>query len=299
MVTQPVLDFVRRWRSWIALAAVGLLVAGVLATQAFRPALAEDGLIVKAYSCPDGQAAVIADQLREKWGMVDGVRVAADARSSQVVVQAPREVQVWVGQQLAANARAKAAAAEASSPTGTPAQTRTVALRRSSSREIETALGDLMPDRLTTLSLPRDAVRAYRLAADNGSLDLSIDPNTSQVKLSGPASLVESTARVVQVLDGPTEGGRSVRLMALHTAHLDDVQRATAAIQTVSSSAPPSNSTLAFYQHLLSIKPSKRTAQRPRRRRPPGRQRLPLPCLLQAARPVSRRRPGKAVRRVD
>jgi general secretion pathway protein D len=247
MFTQSILGSMRRWRSWIALAAVGMLVLVVLVVQALRPALAQDGTVLKVYPCPAGQASLIADHLRETLSAVEGVRVAADVRSSQVVVQAPREVQAWVAQQLAVRGESKAVA-DARAAANTTVQTRTVTLQRSTPRQIETALGNLLGDRLTTLTSPRDAVREYRLTADGESLNLSIDPASSQVKISGPASLVDSTARVVQVLDGPVEGGRSVRLLPLRTAHLDDVQRATTAIQTVSNSGPDNRSTLAYYQ---------------------------------------------------
>ena len=41
---------------------------------------------------PQGQAAVTANSLRDDPGIFPGVRVAADERTSQVIVQAPPEV---------------------------------------------------------------------------------------------------------------------------------------------------------------------------------------------------------------
>ena len=48
------------------------------------------------------QAAVTADTLRNEYGVIPGVRVAADERTSRVIVQAPPEVQVRISQRLAA-----------------------------------------------------------------------------------------------------------------------------------------------------------------------------------------------------
>ena len=237
----------RRWRSWIALAALGITVVIVLAVQAFRPAQAQDGTVLKVYPCPAGQAAIIADRLRDTIGAVEGVRVAADSGASQVVVQAPREVQAWVAQQLADRGEGAATASDAGAPANAP-KVRTVALLRSTPRQIETALSDLLAYRLGVLPSSQDALRKLRVTAEGQNAEVSIDSASSQVKISGPASLVDPLARVVQVLDGPAESGRSVRLMPLHTAHLEDIQRATSTIQTVSNSGPVNRSTLAYYQ---------------------------------------------------
>ena len=245
MVTQRVLGSLRRRRSWIAAALLALLAWVAWEIQSNRPALAQDDPVVKAYPCPAGHAAAIAEHLREELGAVDGVRVAADPRTSQVVVQAPKEVQVWIAQRLAGNADFKTDGPGRA--VGAP-QTRTVKLQRLSTAQIETSLGDILGERLMPVSSPREQVRAYRVALTSGSIDVNLDAGSSQVKLSGSGPAVDAAVRLIQILDGPPEGGRNIRLLPLRTAHLDDVQRAMAAIRTVANTAPNKPSTLAFYQ---------------------------------------------------
>ncbi len=258
MVTQRVLELLRLRRSWFAVGALSILALLAWVAQTYRPAAAQAEVVVKTYPCPDGQAATIADHLRQELSAVDGVRVAVDSRASQVVVQAPQEVQVWVAQRLGVNADL-ATASDAPSASGNATQTRTITLGRSQPNQIATALEDILGDRLTTLSLPRESPRKYHLAADGGTLELTVDSAASQVKLSGTPAAVDSTARLVQILDGPQESAHNVRLLPLRTAHLDDIQRATAAIMAVSTTASRTPATLAYYQ----AKPGEAGTSRP------------------------------------
>ncbi len=120
---------------------------------------------------------------------------------------------------------------------------------RSTPRQIETALGDLLTDRLTELSAPRDAVRTYRLTSDGSSVDLSIDPASAQVKIFGPGPLVDAAAKVVQVLDSPVENGRSVQLMAVaHGAPGRHSAGHRPPSRLCPTAAPSIPTRLAFYQ---------------------------------------------------
>ena len=134
-----------------------------------RPAAAQTEMVVKVYTCPAGTAGPLADQLREEFGMVPGVRVAADPRTSQVIVQAPPEIQARISQRLARSAPGGVAS---------PAQkTAGVLLRSATVEQVETALWGMLGNRLSSLPPPRPQVRKYRLAlAGGGSIDLTIDP---------------------------------------------------------------------------------------------------------------------------
>ena len=82
---------------------ISFVLSGLLLAFNIGPsARADDGLVVKFYPCPQGQAAATADGLRNEFGVIPGVRVAADERTSQVIVQAPPEVQARISQRLAA-----------------------------------------------------------------------------------------------------------------------------------------------------------------------------------------------------
>jgi type II secretion system protein D len=174
--------------------------------------------------------------------------VAADSRTSQVVVQAPQSIQLWVAKRLAVSAEARAAATDTGATTNKGVQTRTVALRRIRPDQLESSLGNLLGDRLTPIAATGEQTRAYRVAQAGGGLDLSIDAATSQVKLTGTGPAVDSAARLVEILDGPPEDSRNTRLLPVRTAHMDDIQRAATAIRTVSDSASGTPARLAYYQ---------------------------------------------------
>ena len=83
---------------------------GLFVTLSFTAcsASAQNDLTVRVYTCPTGQAPATADRLRTEFGVFAGVRIAADERTSQVIVQAPAEIQSRVGQRLSAAAPAAA-----------------------------------------------------------------------------------------------------------------------------------------------------------------------------------------------
>ena len=246
MVTQRIVELLRLRRSWLALAGLALL--ATLAWLVYRPAVAQDDVVVKAYPCPAGQASDIAEHLREELGSADGVRVAADSRTSQVVVQAPKSIQLWIAKRLAVASDVRGAALGGGADRARGEQTRSVALRRISADQLESSLGDLLRDRLTPITTSREQVRAYRVSLASGNLDLAVDAATAQVKITGTGPAVDAAARLVEILDGPPEEGRSTRLLPVHTAHFDDIQRAATAIRTVSDSASGTPSRRAVYQ---------------------------------------------------
>ncbi len=182
------------------------------------------------------------------WGPRKACGVAADTRTSQVVVQAPQSIQLWVAKRLAVGSDVGNAASAAGGAGATGEQTRSVALRRIRADQLESSLGDLLRDRLTPMATSRDQARAYRVSLASGNLDLAIDSAAGQVKIAGTGPAVDAAARLIEILDGPPEENRNTRLVPIRTAHLDDIQRATTAIRTVSdsSSGPPAK--LAYYQ---------------------------------------------------
>jgi type II secretion system protein D len=246
MVTQRVVELLRLRRSWIALGALALL--AMLAWLVYRPAVAQEDVVVKAYPCPAGQAGSIAEHLREELGGAEGVRVAADSRTSQVVVQAPQSIQVWVAKRLAVNTEARAAATDAGAASNKAVQSRTVALRRIRTDQLETSLRNLLQDRITPITSAGEQARAYRVSQASGDLLLSVDAANSQVNITGTGPAVDGAARLIEILDGPPEESRRVRVVPVRAAHFDDIQRAATAIRTVSDSASGTPSRLAYYQ---------------------------------------------------
>ena len=112
--------------------------------------------MVKLYACPQGQAAATADALRNEYGVIPGVRVAADERTSQVIVQAPPEVQTRISQRLAA------AFPDCSRRPRRPRRARSKSARfrckQIQADQLEAALWSTLGNRLTALPEQRAAV---------------------------------------------------------------------------------------------------------------------------------------------
>ena len=117
--------------------------------------------MVKFYACPQGQAAATADTLRNEFGVIPGVRVAADERTSQVIVQAPPEVQARISQRLAA-AFPDLQPAPEKAPAG-PVEVRQIPLKRIQADQLEAALWNTLGNRLTAVPEQRH-LRVARLS---------------------------------------------------------------------------------------------------------------------------------------
>ena len=236
-----------------------------LATAADAPGPAESGMTVKVYSCPAGTAQDAADRLLNEFGVIAGVRIAADRRTSQVVVQAPAEVQAQVSQRLAAVA-AESAGHPGSGSAAAPlpgnrakpqavsagqVRSRSVALRRLSAEQLEAALWSMLGNRLSATPGGSKEIRRYRLALASGAaVLLTLDSPAQRVVIDGPASAVDACGRLVQLLDNPVrDGQRSTRVVPLWTSRPEGVQRAAQAVVTaMGPAAAHAPMTLALFQ---------------------------------------------------
>ncbi len=218
------------------LAAAGVVLLG---TFAIGPsAHAESGLVVKLYACPAGQTASTAEALRNEYGVIAGVRVAADERTSRVVVQAPPEVQSRISQRMS-TAFPDLQPVAAPSPVG-QTMSRRLTLLRIKPDQFEAALWSALGTRLTAIAEQRAQVHGYRLGLSNGgAVSLWIDLSSDQVTVEGSTATVEAAARLVQALDAPQDAaGKNVRLMPLHPAQLASVEKAASIIRNANGSAP-------------------------------------------------------------
>ncbi len=198
--------------------------------------------MVKLYACPQGQAATTADALRNEFGVIPGVRVAADERTSRVIVQAPPEVQSHISQRMAAAFPDLQSPPE--KPPAGPVESRQISLKRILADQLETTLWSTLGNRLTAIPEQPSAGRmptlhGYRLAMSGGAtVTIGIDRGTNQVKLEGAAAAIDAAVRLIQVLDAPQDpAGRNVRLMPLHPAELASVQRAATIMRTAGGPA--------------------------------------------------------------
>ncbi len=207
-------------------------------------ASAQSELVVKFYSCPPGQAAVTADSLRDEYGVIPGVRLAADERTSQVIVQAPAEVQARISQKLAGAFAGQQPAPE--KPAAGTAEVREIPLKRVQAEQLETTLWNTLGSRLSALPNQQVGARGYRLALSNGgSVAIWIDLANKRVKLEGAAAAVNAAARLIQLLDSPQDAaGKNVRVMPLQPAQLASVRRAASIIRSANG-APTASMPLA------------------------------------------------------
>ena len=219
--------------------ALGLLVSLSLTV---RSASAQNDLTVRIYTCPAGQARATADRLRTEFGLFAGVRIAADERTSQVIVQARR--------------KSNRASANDSRPRRRPPgdSPRTGKLRPPRSiSQYHATLCNGRAGRSRFVEHPgqsphRDAIatatgKAIPFGLSGGEIEVTIDPTTSRIHAEGAGPRVAAFARLIQVLDSPSEaGGRDVRVLPLKSSPSPSIQQVADVIRSSTGpqpSAPP------------------------------------------------------------
>ena len=208
----------------------------------------ETGLVVKVYACPTGQAAATAEKLRTEFGAIAGVRIAADERTAKVIAQAPPQVQARISQRLATLTPNTASQPPgASSQAGGATPSRNISLHRVTAEQVEASLWSMLGSRLSALPSSRPQARRYRLAlAGGGSVDLTLDFAAASVNVEGFGAALDASARLIQVLDSPSQtGDRNVRVLPLHTASAS-VDRVAAAIRNTTGPQPKTPPALAM-----------------------------------------------------
>ncbi|NQU26547.1 MAG: hypothetical protein HQ567_35130, partial [Candidatus Nealsonbacteria bacterium] len=205
---------------------------------------------LRAYPCRAVDAEAIAAQLRGVYGAVPGVRIAADVRAGQIIVDAPAEVQAGVAQQLAASVPPAAPVAQVTQPSAPvtrprptvqqqqPVKSRTVPFWHASARDVESGLTGMLTDRLQSVPSTVAGERLYRLnLPGGGGLDLTISYANNRVVMQGPGQAVDAAVRLIQALDAPPEaGGQATRMIMLQSANPASVQRAMDAVRLATAS---------------------------------------------------------------
>jgi general secretion pathway protein D len=196
----------------------------------------DDGLSVKIYRCPAGQAQATADRLRIDFGAIGGVRIAVDERTSQVIVQAPPAIQASISQRFPASASATLPpVARQPERAQMPLPPRDIAIRNVKPEQIEASLWGMLGNRLSSLPVPRPQAKRYRLTlSGGGSVDLTIDFATAQVAVEGTGPAADACVRLIKDLDSlpDNSGGSNVRFVPMQSTQLAGVQRAAQAIQS-------------------------------------------------------------------
>ena len=195
--------------------------------------------ILRVYACAAGEAAKTAADLQATLGNIAGVRIVADARTSQVLVYAPPEVQARVAEQLQQGqpATARPAAAPASAPdsaSAPPVPRREIQLRHLTAAKLESALADMLGSRLVAVTTSAREAPQYRLTLGEGRwIGLAFNRRDDRVMIEGAGPGAESTVRLIQALDAPAASAdERVRAIPLKGVRSADLQRTVDAIRT-------------------------------------------------------------------
>ncbi len=212
---------------------------------------------LKIYRCPPGQAEAVAGRLQQEFGRNPGVRVVPDRRTSQVLVMAPPEIQVQIGNRLGSNPvavedagppSAKPAPPQPQPPRapamGGPRSSQEVQLWNTSGQEFEAAMVRTLGHRLLPVPSAQRDLSAYQLRLNSGQvLGVAINRRTNRVRVDGPAVAVGSAMHLVHALDGPEQPAQqSMELLSIGAARRADIQRTVDAIQTAQAGPGPRGS---------------------------------------------------------
>ena len=214
-------------RRWIACSLLALLALDA------GTALAETASTVSAYPCPTGTAQAMAERLRAEYGAIPGVRIAADDRTSQVIVFAPAEAQAPIRRRMEALAApTDAAIAKIVSGKADAARSVTIALQYCSTERLEASLAGILGNRMAAIRSPQPQIRRYRISSRGGeAVELAIDPASKRVTLQGADAPVEMCNRLIRAIDSVnTPNGRNTRLVPLQTSRPASVHRAIEAV---------------------------------------------------------------------
>jgi type II secretory pathway component GspD/PulD (secretin) len=210
----------------------GQLIEALDQPVASRPAGAKPAApaIVRNYSVAESQLTETLAEMRRKFPPQTGARIAADTRSSQLLVVAPEEIQQRIAQSLR-----PVAAAQAATVAGPPAATsRSSTLQSISSRELEDRLTRLWGQRLSRAATNDGDVAVLSLSTDAGLQPvLQLDRRRDSVSFLGGPDSIQLWQRVVQALDcSPRAGEPQTDLIPLDRADPRKVQRAVALLET-------------------------------------------------------------------
>jgi len=179
----------------------------------------------------------VAEELQRRFPPETGVRVAADARTSQIVVAAPEETQVRITQLL------RDAAQPQTAPPAAPATTKPgagYALQNITVQELEDGLLRIWGQRLTRTVSPNGETVVLHVAAESGAQPvLHIDRRAGSVAFLTTPGATPVWQRVIEALDRPRGGANpETELVPVQRADPAKVQRAVELLQSSMEAAP-------------------------------------------------------------
>ncbi len=230
-------------RIWVVL---GLwLVLALMAASA----QAQSTTTVEIYPCPTGQAAAISDRLRVEFGTfpaseslpTSGPRRSScrpRRRSKHALASGSRPLRRQWERPSAGGASAGRTDCKHRPPRLRPARSICEIARPET---LASALSNIFASRLEALPAEQLQARRYRLAlAGGGSVEISVDLATADVTVAGPSPAVNTSIRLIRLLDSPTEAeGREVRLLPLRTAPPASIRHVAEVLRDTTGSPPP------------------------------------------------------------
>ncbi|MBN2025049.1 MAG: hypothetical protein JW809_19890 [Pirellulales bacterium] len=204
------------------------------------------GSLLRAYPCPAGRAAAEETRLRQQFPQ-EGVRIAADPRSGQILVLAPAAVQAQVARRMGgvagpselAAAPAPMAASPATGPIGP--ESHIIPLQNSRAGQVEAALVGMLPGRVRAVPGSTGQRAHYQLAVPGGVIDLAFDRSTNEVTVRGAGRALESCIRLVRGLDQTVSSREpGARFVSLGATTPTALQRTIAAVAQAGAAQPPS-----------------------------------------------------------
>ena len=233
-----------------------------------------DASVLKAYPWPAADAEAMAGRLRAEYQSLRDVRVVADARVGQILVQAPPAVQAQIAQRLTApgDTRNPPAPLEAALAPAAPSyapqtlKAATLALRNANTRQVEDALVAVFGQRLTAVAAAEQAAKSYQLALPGGrTMRVDLQPQLNRVAVYGPTANVDAFGRLVQSLDAAETGtDRDTRFVGLRSMSAASARKTVDAIQASNAGRLPRGPMVAML-----FQPPEEKAPRSRRRPSP------------------------------
>lgn len=211
--------------------------------------------ILKSYRAPDGQLEPWAERLQREYGATEGVRIAPDLRTNQLLVLAPPASHQQIARTL--NAPASLAAATGPLSPAAPVQPQAPALqpvqpgaaaptyrfRSKTWREMEDLLRQTWGPRLT-VSLERNGELAiFRLTTSSGGeTTIAVDRRNEAATIQGPPHLTSAALQVLQALDAPPQTQNTkTQVVSVRNAEPEHLRRAASLLEAASQAASRQN----------------------------------------------------------
>ncbi len=243
-------------RTAAILAVVTVIVTCVALVVRLPGAPAESGEpVVRAYVLPGGDFQAANRRVQDRFGKANGVRIAVDGRTRQILVSAPPQTHAEIARLLGTNQvrgnsiSNKAAATRRSEPavaTGnhplrdTRPTSDSLALQHINGDQLERALKQLLGESLPATFSPDGSQISIPLQTPTGQrAALSIDRRRQRVQIEGPEALRRSWLRLLTAYDRrPSTESDRTEVLPLQFSQRDQVKYALAALQNASAREP-------------------------------------------------------------